>query len=118
MLAGGHNHIKRYEKYYDHKLKKNNKLENSEIIKKNIIFFLNLNKNKNFEYAITSVKSKKNYEHLINQISILDDLNNHLNGKIDLDNLIDVYSFLNSDTYGLKYTKFYHKYIFNKTTLS
>lgn len=114
MLAGGHNHLKKYKKYYDKNLKKNDKLENSEIIKKNIIFFLNLSKNKNFEYSITSVKSKKNYEHLINKISIFDNLSKHLNGEIDLYKLIDVYSFLDSDSYGLKYKNFYHKYIYNK----
>jgi hypothetical protein len=115
MLAGGHNHIKKYKRYYDNNLKKNSKLEHSDIIKKNIIFFLNLNKNINFEYAITSTSSKKNYENLINQISILDNLNSHLNGEIELDDLIDIYSFQNSDTYGIKYSKKpYHKYIYNK----
>jgi len=115
MLAGGHNHIKKYARYYDDNLKKNDELEHTEIIRRNINFFLNLNKNINFEYAITSTTSKKNYEGLINQISILDNLNNHLNGEIELDDLIDVYSFLNSDTYGIKYSKKpYHKYIYNK----
>ena len=37
MLAGGHNHIKKYERYYDNNLKKKDKLEHSDIIKKNIM---------------------------------------------------------------------------------
>jgi hypothetical protein len=116
MLAGGHNHLNKYKKHYENNLKRNSKLENSEIIKKNIIFFLNLNKNVNFEYAITSISSKNNYIDLLNKVSILDNLNNDLNGKIELDYLIDVYSFLNCDAYGIKYAKKrYHKYIYNKS---
>ena len=114
MLAGGHNHIKKYERYH-YNLKNNNKLEYSDIIKKNIIFFLNLNRNKNFEYSITSTSSKKNYKNLIKQILTLDNLNNNLTGEIKLDDLIDIYIYKNSDTYGIKYSKKpYHKFIYNK----
>ena len=115
MLAGGHNHTKMYKEFYECKLSKKIKMGKLEIINRNILFFLKLTKNKNFKYSITSVKTKKNYKDLISQISDLNvSKNNFINGDLDLNELVDIFSFKHSDTYGLKYTKFYNKFLYNK----
>jgi|TARA_B100000768_G_C11244847_1_gene361268 hypothetical protein len=110
MLAGGHKHNTKYKNAI---IKQNNN-DTKNIIEKNIIFFLKLAKNKNFNYSISSVSSKKNYTDLINTIKSIENSYNFLDDKIQIDELIDFFKYETCSSYGLKYNKFYKKFFFNK----
>ena len=110
MLSGGH----RYNTKYKNAIIKQNNNDTKNIIKKNIIFFLKLNKNKNFKYSVSSVGSKENYTDLINKIKSIENSYNLLDNKIQIDELIDFFKYETCSSYGLKYIKPYQKLLFNK----
>lgn len=110
MLAGGHRHNTKYK----NAIVNQNNYDSKNLIKKNIIFFLKLTKNKNFKYSISSVSSKKNYTDLINTIKSIENSYNPSDDKIQFNELIDFYKYETCSSYGLKYNKFYKKLFFNK----
>ncbi|MDB9760731.1 hypothetical protein OAB59_02055 [Pelagibacteraceae bacterium] len=110
MLSGGHKHNMKYGDFY----KKNVDYNSTNIIEKNIIFFLKLNRNKNFKYSVTSVSSKKNYLDLINKIKNLENSYKESDDKIQIYELIDYFKYKAHCTYGLEYNKFYEKILLNK----
>jgi len=110
MLSGG--------KHFKSRLKNLNHNKNiyklNDLIEKNIIFFLKLNKIKNFKYSITKVSSKKNYFDLINLIKNIDNTNNASDDKISFYELIDYFEHQKCSSYGLSYKKFSQKLLLNK----
>lgn len=110
MLAGGNKYSIRYGNF--HKKYDNSDLNN--IIEKNIVFFLKLNTNKNFQYSITSTSSIKNYQDILDKIKSFENFYIQIDGKIKIHELTDIFNYRQSDSYGVVHKNFFNKCIFNK----
>ena len=110
MLAGGNKYNIRYGNFH----KKYDNINLKNMIEKNIIFFLKLHIKKNFQYSITSTNSIKNYLDLLNKIKTFENSYIQIEDKIKINELTDIFSYRQSDSYGVVYKKFYKKCIFNR----